>query len=252
MSRSREEILKEIEKLKKELDNIPCEFCGKYPVYAKGLCRNCYQRRLLKGTCEYSPKKEKKQKPIYVHIPWREKLTQDVLGCKLENKPVDFDETVDFFVSRLTEREQIVVKKRADGETLNKISDDVNVTIERVRQIYNRSLRELKRFGFCNAVKIGLKAIKDQEEQNEKAIIENHKGNIEILSQFDIALYELSTRSYNCLLRNGIKNLGDLYSAFSDGRIKTFRNLGAKTEEELLKILVPICVEYNIPRAFEP
>ena len=93
MSRSREEILKEIAKLKKELNDIPCKFCGKTPIYAKGLCRSCYGRLLNRGTCEYAArkKKEKHKKPEPVQIPWREKLTQDAIGYKIEDKPYKTD-----------------------------------------------------------------------------------------------------------------------------------------------------------------
>lgn len=247
MSRSREEILKEIAKLKKELDDIPCEFCGKNPIYAKGLCRNCYARLLNRGTCEYAVRKKKeKPKTITVYVPWREKLTQDVIGDKIKDKPIDFDETVDFFVSRLTEREQIVVKKRADGETLKNVAIMIGLSRERARQIYNKSLMKLRKFGFSDTVKIGLKAIKDQDEEKEKAIIEKYKSEIEILSQFDMQQFEISTRAYNCLRRNKVETAGDLYEVFSSGEIKTFRNLGIKTEQELLKILFPLCIKYNI------
>ena len=133
-------------------------------------------------------KERKKQKPIPVCIPWREKLFQDVGGCKIEIKPIDFDETVDFLISRLTEKEQIVVTKRASGETLKKISGEIGFTAERARQIYNKSLRKLRKFGFCDTVKIGLKAIKDQEEENERAIREKRIRDIEFLSQFDMQI----------------------------------------------------------------
>lgn len=255
MSRNREEILKEIAKLKKELNDIPCKFCGKKPIYAKGLCRSCYGRLLNRGTCEYAvrKKKEKDKKLEPVQIPWREKLTQDAIGYKIEDKPVDFDDTVDWFVSRLTGRDQIVVKKRAEGEKLRIIASFIGLTTERTRQIYNKSLEKLCRLGFEETVKVGLKATTDQKEEKERSIREKYKSDVDLLRQFDMKNFEISTRAYNCIRRNEIETAGDLYEFFSNGKIKTFRNLGAKTEKELLGVLIPICKKYNIStRAFEP
>ena len=42
---------------KKENKEI-CTYCGKSPVYAKGLCKNCYSRYMRRGTPEYSNRSE--------------------------------------------------------------------------------------------------------------------------------------------------------------------------------------------------
>jgi RNA polymerase sigma factor (sigma-70 family) len=48
------------------------------------------------------------------------------------------------FQERLTDREKRVVTLRAEGKMLKEIADDIGVTTERVRQIYEKSLKRLR------------------------------------------------------------------------------------------------------------
>lgn len=49
-------------------------------------------------------------------------------------------------LSILTERNKEIVLRYSNGETLQAISDDMHISRERVRQIYNRSLERMKDF----------------------------------------------------------------------------------------------------------
>lgn len=65
-------------KRKKEVREI-CSYCGKKVVYAKHLCRNCYQRMRTKGTPEYyisksKTTKERKEQNIIKRLEWLNNL----------------------------------------------------------------------------------------------------------------------------------------------------------------------------------
>lgn len=153
MSRSREEILKEIAKLKKELDDVPCEFCGVTPIYAKGLCRNCYHRYLRNGSPEYA---KKKKKPDVEEIPYRIKIAKKVLGNIPYNVPLDFDESIDYALGTLQERERDIVERNAKGESMRSIAKTYGVTAQFISYLSARAYRKLLRQRPLNIIKYGI------------------------------------------------------------------------------------------------
>ena len=66
--------------------------------------------------------------------------------------------------------------------------------------------------------------------------IEKIQSNIE-LSETDVAEMDLSVRSYNCLVRQGIRTVGDLVNLCENDNyldLKQVRNLGRKSLEEII------------------
>lgn len=81
---------------------------------------------------------------------------RDFLFYAVYGKPYDDAEIVDRrdelwerietrLSERLTERERLIVSRRAEGRLFREIGDEVGVSIEGVRKIYERSLKFLRR-----------------------------------------------------------------------------------------------------------
>ena len=66
-------------------------------------------------------------------------------------------------------------------------------------------------------------------------------------SQIDITEMELSVRSFNCLRRAGCQTVGDIMKRLDENEqgLKNIRNLGARSEEEILEKLHAIKARYN-------
>ena len=66
-------------------------------------------------------------------------------------------------------------------------------------------------------------------------------------SQIDITEMELSVRSFNCLRRAGCQTVGDIMKRLDENEqgLKNIRNLGTRSEEEILEKLHAIKARYS-------
>ncbi len=66
-------------------------------------------------------------------------------------------------------------------------------------------------------------------------------------SQIDITEMELSVRSFNCLRRAGCQTVGDIMKRLDENEqgLKNIRNLGTRSEEEILEKLHAIKARYH-------
>ena len=162
-------------------------------------------------------------------LTWPETLYAAVFQTRLE-MPSDAADTIEYVLSTLNEMERYVLLCRLkEGMTLEETSKRDGLTKERIRQIELKALRKLRHPAKLRCLEIGLH---EQQKFDSIAFEEASKIKVEALS--------LSVRSYNALVRNGAHTLADIASF--GGKIRSFRNLGNKSYEEIrLK-----CADYGV------
>jgi hypothetical protein len=130
--------------------------------------------------------------------------------------------------------------------TTSEIANRLGLTNCRIHQLKLRIMRKLRNCEFLktllpeyndlicslNEVKIMQKLANEVNEEKEH-INNNRKP---YYKNITIDRIGFSTRAYNCLHRNGINNLDDLASK-SVEQISNFRNIGARTLEEIIDIV---------------
>lgn len=246
----REEVSEQIKlKNKEKMENRKCYFCGSKDYYAKGLCRNCYNRKRKSGTVEYKQKivreaKEKKQKPM-----WYDRLYKDVFGENVFNdgycKPEDFLDSISCVYNTLNPKEQEAMKMRYEGEmTFLEIGDWFDVSRERARQIIGKSLRKLKHPMRKEILQFGKMKVEEErkkkEEEAKRIADEVRKEEERRLKEMEkdgtasVQRYGLSVRAINVLGRAGLFTKGDVVEfVCNGGNVARIRNCGVKTFSEI-------------------
>lgn len=211
----RTKLLKALKTHSKDFGNVRnkdvkcCYYCGNTPLYAKGLCRNCYNRAIKhNGDPSYIYVEKIKDIVINPDIKWQKKLAFDVIG-DIPDAICDFDESVEYAMLALNDKERNILYMRyKDGITLLKCGEKMNVSKERIRQIQAKAIRKLRRFPNNYYIKYGKteteKILKNLEENNEKKknkIINNTSLSNMLLFDYLIRS-NVSVRSYNCLVRS--------------------------------------------------
>lgn len=169
----------------------------------------------------------------------------------------DAEEAVKEAVDTLTEREQKVLQMRYEClMTLEEVAKEFDVTRERIRQIEGKALRKLRQPSVSRAILLGKdglerreeakavnKSIEELERQRENLLAEvnqlkadayDREHEIVPIESNGILTLELSVRSYNCLMRAGIKTIADLDRKMRENDWFRIRNLGRKSAEEIV------------------
>lgn len=169
----------------------------------------------------------------------------------------DAEEGLKDALKTLTEREQSVIEMRYAGlMKLEDVANEFNVTRERIRQVEAKALRKLRHPLRSRAILLGKNGLKKREECNiiNESIKELERQREMLLAEVNqlkadaydrehkmlpvtsegIATLELSVRSYNCLLRAGIKTIADLDRKMRENDWHHIRNLGRKSAEEIV------------------
>lgn len=177
-----------------------------------------------------------------------EDIAEKVNGEHLTALPDDWQPSIEYAVSLLTEREAGVLKLRyQQGLKLDDISKEYGVTRERIRQILRRALRELTYHHKWRFIKYGISvAIKAAEDKAREDGFQNgyRRGlhdaeryrKIDLHGDVSLCDLDLSVRSYNCLCRAGVKTGSDIVGMGYDRLIRV-RNFGRKSYEEVIKKL---------------
>lgn len=160
------------------------------------------------------------------------------------------------FADELTIRERIVLENRYKYlMTLEDIGKRFDLTKERIRQIEKQAFRKLKHPINSKKYILGKRAADEiQDLKNRLALLEaendilrheitNQVPNEDIESivqERNVLLtpiddLDLSIRAHNCLLRAGIKTLGDIRNR-TIVDLMNIRNLGRKSLEEILAV----------------
>ena len=152
-------------------------------------------------------------------------------------------------IDKLIPREKTVIKERYEnGKTYDEIGKMFNVTRERIRLIILKAMEKLTEPSMF--IKIKIHSAAEYKTLNTKflALEYLHNNMVEKLNEEYKERYEfvenkkyikisieelgLSVRSRNCLLRSGIKTVGELLEQ-SDDDLMMVRNLGRKGIEEI-------------------
>lgn len=143
----------------------------------------------------------------------------------------------------LPNEKDIIEYRYKDGLTLKETGEIVGVTKERIRQIELRALRKLRHKSRLNnlvyvQVKVSdynalLNEVRKLRAQVAGLMIEmdtNPDFILKSTKQVDIADLNLSNRPYNCLIRAGIRTIGDILTH----DLRKVRNLGKKSLYEVV------------------
>ena len=149
-------------------------------------------------------------------------------------------------IDTLTDQEKyMILLKFRDGKTYQAIGDAFNLSRNRPRQIIANALRKLRHPMRARCM-LGVRKIEFnkleginndliKENDNLKAIIHNNSL-YEKVKSIIIEELNLSTRSYNCLVRKDIKTVSDIIDIYPEGLMK-IRNLGKKSFNEITEKL---------------
>lgn len=144
------------------------------------------------------------------------------------------------------ERESKIYEMIINGATLNEVGKHFNLTKERIRQIYNRSLRKAHAMLYrLNKEREELTEYRNQiakltaenkvlKDINQKLAEENGKKD-DVVVEFDatpLTDFDFTTRALNCFNAADIKTVGEL-RMFSPSDLLKFRNFGRKSIEEV-------------------
>lgn len=200
---------------------------------------------------------------MYV-LTWPDNLWQEVTkNCDAPSNDAEMGASVLFYPNldevlskALNERQQDILRQRYEqGMTYAEIAADYGVGAERIRQIIQRSLRTLREPKYFNMLKaapmievIKLRVDLDDltqkyrylEQQYADQFGELEKKKVHDRLQIPLAspLYvlNLTTRSYNALVMNGITTVGELVNCrLSD--LKKFQKLGSNSLENIIYVL---------------
>ena len=191
------------------------------------------------------------RKPVLL---WPHNLYASVFGAETE-LPVDVDDAIEYALSKVSQRESLVVFHRfKESLSLEDVSNEIAVTKERVRQIENKALKKLKHPVLSNVLKKGLALhLKEVELEN----VQKKAANAALLAQADmdiskylaeeeamvqassdmlktpISYINFDVRAFNCLMRAGLKTVGDiLKTPYAD--LIHIHNLGRKSLEHVI------------------
>lgn len=144
--------------------------------------------------------------------------------------------------SRLTQREQDIVKQRADGKTLEEIAAQYGVTRQRISQIEAKALFKLM---YVSKSRLITETIKELEIERDSYIRE-YKEKLKFLmpntelppvppSALDLTIefLDLSVRSYNILKHANINKVSDLVS-LDYNSVLNLKHMGRKSMEEIV------------------
>lgn len=178
---------------------------------------------------------------------------------------------LDMALDELTERERTVLKERfVNKMTLETCARIHGVTRERIRQVEAKALRKLRHPRLSVMFRLAPYSYTKQVEQENGKLrlecatlyqhLEEKNKRIQELTQAEqkeatravrvpeddltIEDLELSVRSFNCLLRAGLRSVSDL-RRISLSDLRRVRNLGRKSFDEIVAKLKEIGVELN-------
>ena len=133
-------------------------------------------------------------------------------------------------ISDFSKREQQVLGLRYEHDlSLDDVAKEFHVTRERIRQIEHKAFRKIRSLGRRKLWDV--EYIKDEAARNARFewILNSKPAD----TGTSIDILDLSTRTYNCIRRSGIKTVEELSTMTFDDLIK-IRNFGRHSLEELL------------------
>lgn len=145
---------------------------------------------------------------------------------------------LNFALSTLTEMEQRIFKLRfQDKLTYRDIGEKCERSHDRIRQILEKGCRKLRHPSRFNYIFYGYDAFIDMDAKRHG----NKKEEKQNINEKPISELNLSTRTYNGLMRAGVDSVGYLIALVStdDGceELMKIRNLGKVSQNEIISVL---------------
>lgn len=175
-------------------------------------------------------------------------VMKKILGESYEDYDFSCKLIIKVFQEDLSEREQKVLELRfIDNLTLEECGKELGISRERVRQIEAKVIRKLRHPSRIKRMEVVpydayLKVI----DEIARLIVLSQPETNDILEK-NIGELDLSVRSYNCLKRADILTVSDIveYNKKHNSSLKGIRNLGKKSEKEILEKLYSIGVNFK-------
>lgn len=156
-------------------------------------------------------------------------------------------------IDTLSEREKKwIYLYYLDGLTLRQIGDIYSIGPERVRQVLAKAVRKLRHPSRAKAIQMGAKlaaaeayvTTKEAEIRGRTALITEQADALKAAEEalqrvfqpqweFSIDELDLTTHSYNCLMRANIRTLSDLAEALEKGTAIRISMIGKKSLKEI-------------------
>ena len=207
---------------------------------------------------------------INYHLPYVE-LLQEIFGKRddlLPLRPKDIEMIRGMLERKLSSREVESIRMRfgLDMEGGKKyfyreIGERLNITPERVRQIYKKAIRKLRhpansreiRWLFRDTLEDDFAKTRDNLVEANKAVdcLKDFEGvikGLQVKSSLDVSInhLDLSQRALNCLINANIQTVRELAS-WPESRLRGIRNLGEGTLVEIKKKLAQFGLQLAEP-----
>lgn len=178
---------------------------------------------------------------------WPYNLYQDIFKSNTNKSEFELERDILAAISHI-EREKwrdIVLYRYRDKMTLEMIAEKYNISRDRVRQLLNKILIVLRRNASKVILEYGLDSYIKMKEQDVKTLYESQSKEAKNgVIDLNIDHLELSTRSYNCLYRAGIREIDELLKK-TPKEIVCIKNLGKKSFIEIMDKLKKYDYEYE-------
>ena len=174
-------------------------------------------------------------------------------------------------LDELPERDRdIVLKYYRDKRTLKSIGDEYGVSRERIRQKVRKNAQRFRHPAVAQYIQFGAEGVKrrrdlsDKEKEisaqevcllmREKYVedisrkieekiqeVEELRKKVREQESEEVGALLLSTRAETCIRRKGIKTIDELIDFAKSGDLRSVRNIGNKTAEEICQKIEDYC-----------
>lgn len=165
-------------------------------------------------------------------------------GDEADKLSDDSDIALEYVINEtLTEREALFLRMRyKEGMTYAEIAEENGVSKGMTQQILFKAVHKLKHFAKLKYIRMGMHRLVEHIKETERALCEfRYKDKEQQIDppdyyKADIAVLDLTVRTYNVLRKEGFLTIGDILEAAPE-RIVGIRAMGRKSTEELIDSL---------------
>lgn len=251
---------------------VPIDFLvGRCTIEEEEAILNDYSANFMKlrsasyETYLYLVKKNEANKIEGYESAWPYNLIEEVVGSEIISNIYTEDQLKGFeaALDTLTEKEKIILLMYyKDGMSYNKIGEKFGVSGNRIIQISNKAIRKLRAPNRRNFILYGaevaelnsfvnnkrkllmeematLDSMEEDLQKRKESALAIFNDDLGIVKMISVNELELSCRTYNCLVRGGYTNIGDIIDLAKSGidECLKIRNFGKKSYEEMIKTI---------------
>lgn len=202
---------------------------------------------------------------------WPYNFLEEVFGVWEGVLDADQEAGLKMKLDELPERDRdIVLKYYRDKRTLKSIGDEYGVSRERIRQKVRKNAQRFRHPAVAQYIQFGAEGVKrrrdlsDKEKEisaqevcllmREKYVedisrkieekiqeVEELRKKVREQESEEVGALLLSTRAETCIRRKGIKTIDELIDFAKSGDLRSVRNIGNKTAEEICQKIEDYC-----------